>query len=113
MNIRIFIKALLVALVSGSIFLYIMRTPTPPWMGPFTGKRVVIQKDIDPTLTASWVFADLVNFQKSFQLTKGDDCFVLTAPEWRWKDAKAGLSFVPVFCPGKGAGWSDPQLLDG
>ncbi len=110
---RLFIKTILVALVSGAIFLYVMGTPIPPWIGPFPGKRVVIQQDTDPSLSTSWVFVDLIHFQKLFQLKKGDECLVLTGPEWRWNDAKGGLSFVPVFCPGKGAGWGDPHVLNG
>ena len=113
MKTSFFIKALLVAAVLACIALYIMGKQTPPWTGPFVGKRVVVLKDTDPSLSTSWVFADVVDFQKAFQLNKGDECFVLTAPEWRWEDAKGGLSLLPVFCPSKGAGWVDQHNLDG
>lgn len=106
------LKALLVAAVLACITLYIMGKQTPPWTGQFIGKRVVIQQDMDPSLSTSWIFADVVDFKKAFQLNKGDECFVLTAPEWRWQDAKGGLFLVPVFCPGKGAGWGDHHILD-
>lgn len=97
-----------------SIAIYItMGKYTPPWTGPFVGKRVVIQKEIDPSLSSSWVFVDLVDFQKSFQLQKGDECIVLIAPAWKWEDPKGGFSLVPVFCPAKGAGWTDNHILDG
>lgn len=106
------LKGLLVAAVLACIALYIKEKQTPPWTGPFIGKRVVIQQDMDPSLSTSWIFADAVDFKKAFQLNKGDECFVLTAPEWRRQDAKGGLVLVPVFCPGKGAGWGDHHILD-
>ena len=108
-----FIINVLLGAALASIVLYIMGKQTPPWTGPFIGKRVVIQKETDPSFSTSWVFVDVVGFQKMFQLQKGDECFVLTAPDWRWQDAKGGLAFVPVFCPGKGAGWTDHHVLDG
>lgn len=90
-----------------------MREQIPPWTGPFIGKRVVIQRETDPSHSTSWVFANVVDLQKMFALQKGDECFVLTAPEWRWHDEKGGLSLVPVFCPAKGAGWTDHHIVDG
>lgn len=106
------LKILLVAAILACIALYIMGKQTPPWTGPFVGKRIVIQQDMAPSLSTSWIFADVVNFQKAFQLNKGDECFVLTAPEWRWQDAKGGFFLMPVFCLGKGAGWGDHHILD-
>ena len=109
-----FIAKILLGAATASIALYmIMKKPIPPWTGEFIGKRVVIQKATDPSLSTSWVFADLADFKRMFVLEKGDECFVLTAPEWRWQDAKGGLSLVPVFCPAKGGGWTDHHILDG
>lgn len=113
MKTTIIIKTLLGVAVLTGITLYVMGKKNPPWTGPFIGQRVVIQKDTDPSLSTSWIYADVVNFQKVFQLNKGDECFVLSAPEWRWQDAKGGLTLLPVFCPSKGGGWGDHHLLDG
>lgn len=113
MKTTIIIKTLLGVAVLAGITLYVMGKKNPPWTGPFIGQRVVIQRDTDPSLSTSWIYADVVNFQKVFQLNKGDECFVLTAPEWRWQDAKGGLTLLPVFCSSKGGGWGDHHLLDG
>ncbi|WP_420476513.1 hypothetical protein [Noviherbaspirillum sp. ST9] len=106
---KIFLGA---ALVFGGLYVA-MKKQTPPWTGPFIGKRVVIQKETDPSLSTSWVFADVDDFKKMFMLQKGDECFVMTEPEWRWQDAKGGFTLVPVFCPAKGGGWTDQHILDG
>lgn len=110
--------AFIVKFLAGAALAFIavfitMKEQTQPWTGPFIGKRVVIQRETDPSLSTSLVFADVVDFQKIFVLQKGDECFVLTAPEWRWHDEKGGLSLVPVFCPAKGARWTDHHILDG
>ncbi len=73
---------------------------------------IVIKEDLDSSLSSSWVYTEIEKFQKSFTLKKGDECYVLTAPEWKWEDAKDGaFTLVPIFCPRKGAGWADPSVL--
>lgn len=98
----------------GCLCFYMEAHKTPPWTGSFAGVRVAIKTDPDPRFPeASLVYADVENFKELFRLEKGDECFALTSPGWKWEDIKdPSFAFVAVFCPRKGAGWADPYLLE-
>lgn len=102
---------LFVIAVFGFAYFYIESNDGPPWIGPFTGERIAIKSIPDNRSTPPRVFADLKNPKELFLLEKGDECFVMTSPEWQWTAPKDGFTFVPIFCPRKGAGWVDHDIL--
>ncbi|AKC68812.1 hypothetical protein MB84_04080 [Pandoraea oxalativorans] len=73
------------------------------WDGAFPTRRALITTDIH----SGAMVRESLPGRVLFRLTKGDDCLFLSGSDWERHDAKDPyMVFVPVFCVGKGAGWT-------
>jgi hypothetical protein len=91
------------ALVMGVTYFFCHKTP--PYQGAFRWEKMVVEKQKND-IPYDWVVHDLEKKERSFQLSEGDECYVLTNGEWSLADQKEWVSgYYPILCPHKGAGW--------
>lgn len=85
---------------------------------PFQAKRFVVTENLDPMSSLSYVITPDFQVNKDyhgpfhFLLEKGDDCLFFSGKDWEIHDRNAGMTYVPVVCSKKGAGWAGLMTVE-